>query len=223
MGFHFKSRTELGLKHLLRGMMLFGFLLVMVILVILSFFGFGLMTLIIGLTAFITLIATLISWFLGFLNMFRGRWEFGPIHNHCVNLSIMFAFLFIFIFVGQLGLTIFFPQIGFFSLMGFSIRVTLGILTSSAISLSWVFLIKELASPEIKTLLWISAGINIFLSTALSVVGLNSRFFTILGFTLWFFVIFLVIYCYQKIYDRIKKKEILPIFPPSFPPNVPPP
>lgn len=224
MGFQFKSRTELGLKHMFRGMILFGFLLFFIILVVISVFGFGVISLMIGFSAFVTLIGMLVSWVLGFLNMHRGRWEFGPVHKHNVNLSIMFALLFIFIFIAQFAVSVLFWRIIMDSNLSFFLfRLWIGIFSSLAISLSWIFLIKELASSGIKILLWISLGLNIVLSSIINLVGLGPRFLNIVGFMSWYFVIVIVLFCYYEIYNGIKKKKLIPIFPPPIPPPMYPP
>jgi hypothetical protein len=224
-GFAFESRTERGLKFMLRGMMLFGVFAGM-ILTIISISNITSTTttapmIFFAITTVAIMFISIILWIAGYYNIFRARREFGPVHMHYVNLSIIFAGLYVLSLIGHAFILI----IGFRFMSGnlFFIRMIPGIISSALLALVWIYPILDIVPSEMKVTLWISLFLSLVVSSTSAFIGESSAIAGFYTMALWYIVLFIVILCYQRTYNRLKKKEILPIFPPPIPYPLPPP
>jgi uncharacterized BrkB/YihY/UPF0761 family membrane protein len=185
-----------------------------------------------------------ILWLLGFITMVSAREEYGPVHAKKVMMALMCFILFIIFF----AMTIVVPIMSVGTMIGdpdvedvwddirgmIIITATMSFLSTVFLSLTWVFLIIELAADNIKKLLWIGFIINVVASlvaliivimmlnvdvtdwdldqvSALSNMADLTRAISIVGFIIFAF-------CYWKTYNRVKNREIMPVAPPGMPP-----
>ena len=212
---------------MLRGMMLFGvfagMILTTIILSNITFvFDTGLIVFLILFAFFgvIIMFTSFIYWIAGYYNIFRGRREFGPVHNHYVNLSIIFAALYILSLFGQLFIITISNRIigGDYYLL----RILLGMISSAFLSITWIYLILDIVPIEMKVALWLSLLLSLVISLSTAIIGEISVLAGFFGMALWYVVLFIVIYCYHRTYNRLKNKEILPLLPPTYPFPFPP-
>ncbi len=238
-GFRFETMTEKGLKFINYGLWFYGFVILMTLILIAllasssysySYGGFYLFGS--GIIAIFGLV-TLILWLLGFANIYQGKFEYGPVHTHKVTMALIFIVLYI---VTNIALVFFSITTLFYmtsepgiegyqsySTTLFLIRIVFGFVATLFISLAWVFLIVELASEDIKRLLWMAFGLSMLLSVGSTVViiFISYNLANILTVGLGAIVFIMVMYCYWQTYNRVKNREIAPILPP-FPPPLPP-
>lgn len=226
-GFPFESRTERGLKFMLRGMMLFGIFAGMMLIIIfisttssVTTTALMVFSVIFAFISIIIMFTAIILWIAGYYNIFRGRREFGPVHNHYVNLSLIFGALYILSLFGQL----FILAIGFRFMSGnfLFLRMIMGMFSTALLSVTWIYLILEIVPNEMKIALWLSLFLSIVVSISTAFIGEISAVAGLLSLALWYIVLLIVIRCYQRTYNRLKKKEILPMFPPPYPFPFPP-
>jgi MFS family permease len=227
--FPFETRTERGLRNMLLGMKTFGAFAALLIIVFFIQTTFGpnpdisliLMASTMGLIAGILVLASFISWIIGFYRIFTGRREYGPVHAHYVNLSSIFAGMYILSLIGMVILLSMAWRL--ITQSFFLYQLFFGLISTALLSLTWIYLILELVPRELKPGLWISLVVSLIISISSSFIGALSPLAGFLSFALWFIVLFLVIYIYHRTYNRLKKKEILPILPPPMPFPLPPP
>jgi hypothetical protein len=253
---HMETKTEQGLKYINWGIMLYLITLFLLLIVAVGIImlagtmepgaGLGALGAIVAAAclAFVLLFVILILWLLGFITMVSAREEYGPVHAKKVMMALMCFILFIIFF----AMTIVVPIMSVGTMIGnqnvedvwddirgmIILTTLMSFLSTVFLSLTWVFLIIELAAENIKKLLWIAFIINVVASLValiIVIVMLNvdvadldidqvnamqnmsnlSSAFSIVGFIIFAF-------CYWKTYNRVKMKEIMPVAPPGMPP-----
>ena len=212
---------------MLRGMMLFGIFasLILTVIFISNIISITNPTIIILAMTFIVasyiiMLTAIILWIAGYYNIFKGRREFGPIHTHFVNLSLIFGGLFVFSLIGQVVITAYSMQLMMGNLL--FLRIVLGMISTGLLSITWIYLILDIVPSEMKVALWLSLLLSLVISISTAFIGEISPIAGFFGLALWYIVLFIVILCYQRTYNRLKKKEILPMFPPPYPFPFPP-
>jgi hypothetical protein len=192
------------------------------------------------------MLATIILWLIGFLSIYSGRIEFGPVHSHKVMLAMIFVIIYVVISISRPFLSFSFlvygtgpgySGIGPYNTTYLIIEMVFGLAASIFLSLVYVFLIIELASARTRILLWISLGLNVMFSTGgpFIIFIFSYESFIFANFGMVFIVLIFVIYCYWDTYERVRKRIIKPLLvpmipppffpygpPPAFPPPTPP-
>lgn len=233
-GLRFETRTERGLKFINRGLWLLVPLFFMSYLIIamavsnVSLSGFFIFFAFAGMFLFILTIAIIVLFAMGFINMFSGREEYGPMHAHKMNMALIFVILYIatsfattiysFAILNYLGPG---PDVGdarYYSSTGPIIYIIFSFVATLFWSLTFVFLIIELASHDIKFFLWLAFGLNLLITMGSLILGFTYGPIGSGASGLGIIVLILVLYCYWRTYNRVKNREIKPIFPPGMPP-----
>jgi hypothetical protein len=254
---HFETKTEQGLKYINWGIMLYLVTLFMLLIVAIGAImlagtvqepgaGLGALGAILAAAclAIVLLFIVVILWLLGFATMVAGKEEYGPIHSKKVMIALMCFILFIIFF----ALTILVPIMSIGTMVNVQdpeeiwddfrgmiiISTAMSFLSTVFLSLTWVFLIIELAADNIKKLLWVAFLINVITSLVALIVVIMmlnvdvtdmdfeqvnamqnmsnlSSAISIVGFII-------LVYCYWKTYNRVKNREIMPVAPPGMPP-----
>ncbi|UCG70626.1 MAG: hypothetical protein JSV09_06305 [Thermoplasmata archaeon] len=181
----------------------------------------------------LVMLLTIILLVVGFFTIYSGKVEYGPAHFQKVSLALIFFILFIAISVGQVFFSISVPfwggfgpgynDIYYYNTSYVIMYIIFSFFSTLFLSLGLVYLIIELASREIKNLLWITFGLNLIISTVSSVLSLGLGMLGVLSGGLGIIVLLLVMFCYWKTYIRIREREIMPIPPPFMPPPFIPP
>lgn len=239
-GYHFETKTEKGLKYINWGLWLFVFAQVIGIMTTLLFFSRSIMDergflFSIGLSSIMGLImlVSVLLFLVGFFTMYSGKQEYGPVHFQKVTQAMIFFILSIAISIGLVFLSISFlfwggfdPDVnGFYSSSPSFVIMYLmfNFFLTLFFSLGWVYLIIELASEDIKRLLWLTFVISLIISLIGVILDLRFGLIGALSDGLGIIVVLLVIHCYWRTYIRIRDREIMPIPPPVMPPPYFPP
>jgi len=200
----------------------------------------------------IIMLIVFVFFLIGIVNMSTGKREFGPQHERNVRKAIIFLISVIILFVVQMIVSVWTVfSIGFAGGLDTErLRimliptVILSFIGALLISLMLVYLVLDLFPMGERNFLWLALAVNVlgtFGASLLTLIflpsfqgafpfswGPTTTIPAIFNYGLSFLAFLIFLYCYRKAYNRVRKREILPVWQPpptypTYPPYFPPP